>query len=298
VADISNPTSRVLDVLNFLAAHPIEAFTLAEIARHLGLSNGSAHRILTTMTEAHFLSRHPKHKTFTLGMAPVAIGEAALGKHRGLEIARREIGRLAVELNVQCTVNAVVEDYVLLLAKEGRPQTHDGLHRVGERWPIIPPVGLDLIAWSSEPEINAYLAKASAHLSESMQSHLLAALSIIRRRRYSIVAVGPALRRWRPTANLSIGRFRDSAYWSSIYALIGELSAAEIQLLDLSDASEIGIGYISAPVFSPAGTVSFNLTMSGMPNNLGAKKIEEYVEKLCAAAVVVTSETYGRLPNH
>lgn len=298
MAEISNPTSRVVDVLNFLAAHPTEAFTLAEIARQLELSNGSAHRILTTMAEAQFLSRDPKHKTFTLGMATVAIGEAALGKHRGLEIARREIGRLAVELNVQCTVNAVVENHVLLLAKEGKPQSHDGLHRVGERWPMIPPIGACLVAWSHEQDINAYLAKASSHLSESVQAHLLAALPMIRKRRYSIAAAGPTMRKWRQTANLPIGRFRDNDYWASVYALIGELSAIEIQLLDLDDARETGVGYISAPVFSPAGTVSFDLTMSGMPSNLDVKKIEEYTERLCAAAAVVTSEMYGRPPRN
>ncbi len=298
MADISNPTSRVLDVLNFLAAHPTESFSLAEIARHLGLSNGSAHRILTTMTDAHFLSRHPKHKTFTLGMATVAIGEAALGKHRGLEIARREIARLALELNVQCTITALVEEDVLLLAKEGRPHNHDGLHRVGERMPIIPPIGISLVAWSSEKDIKAYLAEASVHLSEPMRTYLEAAIPVIRRRRYSIASAGPAMRKLRQTVILPTGRPRDDAYWSSLYALIGELSAAEIQLLDIRDAGDSGIGYISAPVFSPAGTVSFDLLVTGMPINLSVKKIEEYAERLCAAAAVVTSETYGQAPKH
>ncbi len=296
MAGISNPTSRVLDVLNFLAAHPTEAFTLAEISRHLGITKSSAYRILATMTEAQFLSRHPRHKTFTLGMAPVAIGEAAQEKHRGIEIARREIARLAVELNVQCTVATIVEDDWLLLAKEGTPQTHGGLQRVGDRTPIILPIGIDLIAWSNEQDITAYLAKASAHLSEPMRTYLEAAISVIRRRGYSTAAAGPAWRKLRQTTILPIGRPRDSAYWSSLYELIGELTATEIQLMDIHDAGADGISYISAPVFSPTGTVSFGLIITGMPSNLSVEKIEEYAERLRAAAEIVTSETHGRAP--
>ena len=296
MADISNPTSRVLDILNFLAAHPTESFTLAEIARHLGLSNGSAHRILTTMTDAHFLSRHPKHKTYALGMAPVAIGEAALEKHRGLEIARRAIARLAVELNVQCTINAIVEDDVLLLAKEGRSQTQDSLHRVGERTPIVPPIGIGLIAWSSAKDIAAYLAQAAAHLSEPLQAHLQEALPLIRNRRYSIATAGPAMRKLRQTAIQRIGRPRDDAYWASLYALLGELTATEIQLFDIDDIGANGLSYISAPVFSPSGNVSFELMITGVPLNISVQTIKEFAEKLCATAAAVTSETYGQLP--
>ena len=92
--DSSGPNARVIDVMNFLAARPTESFTLTEIALHLGLSNGSAHRVLTTLAESQYLSRHPKTKTYSLGMALVAIGQAALAKHRDIDIARRELTRL------------------------------------------------------------------------------------------------------------------------------------------------------------------------------------------------------------
>ena len=54
VNETAGPNSRVIDVINFLAAHPTESFTLSEIARNVGLSNGSAHRVLTTMSGARF----------------------------------------------------------------------------------------------------------------------------------------------------------------------------------------------------------------------------------------------------
>jgi DNA-binding IclR family transcriptional regulator len=296
VPEDSNPTGRVIDVLNFLAAHPTEAFTLAEIARHLQLSNGSAHRVLMTMTRAQFLSRNEKHKTYSLGAAVVAIGQAAVEKHRGIEVARRELTRLAVELNVQCSANVVVDGDLLVLVKEGAPQSYLGLTRVGERRPFVPPWGICHVAWAGEEAIRTYVAKASAHLSKAGCTHLLAAFPPIRRRGYAIAARGPNTPEGRRTAVLPIGEVRDEAYWSTVFKMIGQLSLKELQLLSISDVGAEGIGYISAPVFSPTGAVSLQLVISGMPKNLSVKRVELCAERLCAAAALITSETHGRRP--
>jgi DNA-binding IclR family transcriptional regulator len=301
VPEASNPTSRVIDVLNFLAAHPTESFTLAEIARHVHLSNGSAHRILTTLAGAQYLSRNEKHRTYALGAAVVAVGQAAIEKHRGIDVARREIARLAVELNVQCTANTVVDDEILVLAKEGVAQSHLGLTRVGERRPLVPPVGMCLIAWSGEAAIGSYVAKAGTHLSAAMRAHLLAAFPAIRRRGYAIAALGRGSHKARQAMTLPNDQVRDAAYWSRVFELATQLTPDELQLLDAADGQAgngdgRGIGYISAPVFSPVGTVSLQLVLSGLPSDLTAKDIGIYAERLCAAAAVVTNETHGRRP--
>ena len=297
MAEPSNPTGRVIDVLNFLAAHPTETFTLAEIARNVGLSNGSAHRVLTKMAGAHFLSRNEKHRTYSLGMAMVAIGQAAVEKHRGIEIARREIARLAVELNVQCSANTVVDDEILVLVKEGTPQSHIGLTRVGERRPLVPPMGICHVAWSGEDVIQSYVWKAAGHLSESMRLHLLAAFPLVRKRGYAIAANGPSTGHSRKATFLPLDQRRDAAYWASVFELVGHLSPNEIQLLDAADAGADGISTISAPVFSPAGQVSFQLLVTGLPSDLSVQDIERYAEKLCATAALITSETHGRRPH-
>jgi DNA-binding IclR family transcriptional regulator len=296
VPEVSNPTGRVLAVLNFLAAHPTETFTLAEIARHLGLSNGSAHRILTTMAKAHFLSRNEKHRTYSLGVSLVAIGQAAIEKHRGIEIARREISRLAVELNLQCSANAVVDDELLVLVKEGTPQSHQGLTRVGERHLFVPPMGLCHVAWAGEEAIQYYLARVAMALSEEMRSHLLAAFPIIRRRGYAIAAYGPNSRKVGEATVLSMGQSSDRTYWPTALKLIGQLTLREVQLLDITDPAPDGFSYLSAPVFSPAGTVSLQLVLSGMPSDLSARKVERIAERLCATAALITNDTHGQAP--
>jgi DNA-binding IclR family transcriptional regulator len=248
------------------------------------------------MAGAHFLSRNEKHRTYSLGTAMVAIGQAAVEKHRGIEIARREIARLAVELNVQCSANAVVDDEVLVLIKEGTPQSHLGLTRVGERRPLVLPVGLCHVAWGGEAAIQAYIGKASPHLSEIVRTHLHSAFPLIRRRGYAIAVNGPGTGKSRQATVLPVDQVRDQAYWSSVFELVGQLSPNEVQLFDLGDAGADGISYIAAPVFSPAGMVSLTLVISGMPSSLSAPQIERYAERLCATAALITNEIHGRTP--
>ncbi len=297
MADVSNPTSRVLDVLNFLRAHPTESFTLAEIAGHLGLSNGTAHRILTTMAESRFLSRNERHKTYSLGIALVALGRAAVEKHRGIEIARKQIAQLASELNAQCSVTAIADGELLLLAKEGAPQSHDGLHQVGERTPLILPFAIGHIAWGSEQVIETYLSEASPYLSKALRKHTFAAISAIRRRGYAMAANGPAMRGLRQFMSSPNRHIRNDAYRAAVRDAISTMSEDELQLLNISSKPTAGLRYIAAPVFSPDGSVSLELFTSGLPSNLGAREIERYAERLCAAAAVVTEEVHGRYPS-
>ncbi len=293
---VSGSSGRIIDVINFLAAHPTESFTLSELSDHLGLSNGSAHRVLSALTDARYLSRHPKHKTYSLGVALVAIGQAALEKHRGVDIARREMARLTDELKAQCIATACVDDELLFLAKEGAPQTHDGLSCVGERRPFLPPLGIGHIAWADTAMVTAYMAKAPATFGEEMRDYLRRVLPVIRQRGYVIAANGPALRALRLTTTLPLHQQRDESYWQRLHQLIGALSEREVQLVDLADAVTDGVSYISVPVFSPTGAVTMELALSGMPDGLSLGEIERHIERLRAAAAIVISETHGRMP--
>ena len=60
---------RVVAVLNFLAAHPDESFTLSELARRLDLNKATCHALLMPLTQAGYLLRHPTRMNYTLGPA-------------------------------------------------------------------------------------------------------------------------------------------------------------------------------------------------------------------------------------
>jgi DNA-binding IclR family transcriptional regulator len=217
--------------------------------------------VLATMRDAQFLTRNEKHKTYSLGVAPIAIGQAAIEKHRGIEIARREMANLARELRVQCSVTGLVDDELLILVREGTPQADEGFSRVGER-----------------------------------RQYLLAAFSLVRERGYALVASGPAMRALRRARAQPPGQVRSDAALRSVHQLVGRLSAPELQMADARDAGAEGVSYIAAPVFSPNRTVSFQVVITGMPTNLDARSIKHFAERLCATAAIITNETHSWRP--
>jgi hypothetical protein len=93
------------------------------------------------------------------------------------------------------------------------------------------------------------------------------------------------------------GYIRNDAYWAAVRDAISAMSEDELQLLNIPSKPTTGLRYIAAPVFSPDGSVSLELVTTGLPSNLGAKEIERYTERLCAAAAVVTGEVHGRYPS-
>ena len=286
----SDPNHRPLRVIAFLAAHPLDSFSLTDIARELELSKGSAHRVLTALTEAGFANRHPRHKTYSLGLALVAIGQAALERHPGIQVTRREMARLAAELNVGCGAVAVAGQEYVLLAREGAPWAQDGLMLVGERRLLIPPIGICHMAWRKSDEVADYLARGEAYLSPELRQRVEESLPVIRHRGYAMAANGDGMRRLRAASVLAGGVAPGLADMPA-----GSVIADEYQLLDTAAAAR-GVNYISAPVFAADGSMCHEVVMSALPEGLSAAEIERFAARLCRAADIVTAETRGRAP--
>jgi DNA-binding IclR family transcriptional regulator len=229
-------------------------------------------------------------------MALIAVGQAALEKYRGLELARREMARLTIELNIQCSATALTGGDLLILARQGLPQSQSGLKRVGERRPIVPPMGICYIAWANGEAVENYLSMAAAHMSGSAYSWLRESLQIIRRRGYAACADGPHWRALSQATVRAIGRPRDTAYWTAIFNVIHRLTPKEIQLASFEEIDADGVAQVAVPIFSAEGRVVLQLVLSGFPRNMTAKKMDRYVEKLSSAAIAITSELHGRMP--
>ena len=181
--------TRAMGVIDLLAAHPGEAFTLSEIARRLDVNLASTHAILGTLTASGHLSRHPRHRTFTLGPALVATGSAALVAHPAIEAAREAAGGLAADTALQATVTALAGDAVVFVASAGRQQPHGVDVRVGQRVPLVPPLGTVFYAWAPPEEVDAWLSRG--RLAAPDGESLRAVLSTVRARGCSIGLEAP-----------------------------------------------------------------------------------------------------------
>jgi DNA-binding IclR family transcriptional regulator len=150
--------SRSVDVLNFLAAHAPEQFTLSDISAALGINLSSTHALLNTLEAAGYVIRHPRLRSYSLGASVVALGNAALQSHPAIACANDEAQRLGAELSLSVAVTADAGDDIVFLGRMGEHRPRDIDAYAGQRIPLSPPVGAVFVAWG-DPE--GWLAKAA-----------------------------------------------------------------------------------------------------------------------------------------
>jgi DNA-binding IclR family transcriptional regulator len=264
--------TRALRILDFLAAHPTESFTLSEMAKHLDLSLGSAHAVLNAMTEAGYLVRHPSHKTYRLGPSTIAVGHAAVESHPIIDIARDEMRRIAQELDLECMASVPLGDELVMVARAGRPRPGGPLAMVGARLPLVPPLGTMYVAWSEPEEIEAWLARADPTEPRERIARYREVLASARALGYSV-------------GILVDGRAE------AVAPVEGDPTQ-----LDLDPDTAYTVTYIAATAFDESGRVALVINLDGFRALLQPRAIIDIAARLTHAADAVTRAAHGRLP--
>jgi DNA-binding IclR family transcriptional regulator len=287
--------TRAIDILNFMAARPTEAFSLSELVEHLQVNFASCHAILTVLTKDGFLERHPKHRTYSLGPALVAIGHAALESHPAIDIARDEARELAQQLDLEILLTARTGGDLIALARAGRYVAPNAALRVGQRVPMIPPLGAPFMAWAPEAQLRQWLADAPAGARDPAPYQRL--LSLIRERGYAVTLQNPV----RSQLGEVIANMSDSphepALRNRMTSLIGELGLDVYHLAAIDPAQVYEIGMLSAPIFNVHGHATFTLSLLGFKGAMSAAELQALADRLMACCMIVTRKSNGRVPS-
>lgn len=281
--------TRTVALLDFLAAHPDERFGLSDLARRLGMSKATAHALTAALTESGYLLRHPVDKTYSLGPALVAIGNAAASREfEVVDYARDEMRRLADELHVMCVASATLGDEIVILAHSGDLGPLAPSVRVGHRLPLTPPLGTVFMAWSGPDAIDGWLRRLGPGASDAEVERYRAAIATVRRRGYSLALEADA--RIRLGEALAV---RDE----QIAALVDELGHEEYILGELEHSSSYRLSMIAAPVFGADRTIALVLTLFGFRDLLPAGAVPRLGDRLLESAERVTKALHGRAPD-
>ncbi|MBV8982335.1 MAG: helix-turn-helix domain-containing protein [Acidimicrobiia bacterium] len=287
---------RVVAVLNFLAAHPDESFSLSELARRLDLNKATCHALLMTLTEAGYLLRHPTRMTYMLGPALVAIGGAAQGQFQAVDFAREEMRALAEETSLECIASTVVGDEIVILSRSGAALPFGASVALGQRLPLVPPLGSVFMAWAEPDDIDGWLQRQHSWASEEQLDRYQAALTAVRRRGYAVsldadarLQVGQAL--------ASLGdEGRSQPVRGMLERLLDELSREDYFLIEVEPRSEYRVNTMGAPVFGPGGNVELGLFLVGFRGVIRGEDVIEHGERLAQATRNVTKAIHGEEP--
>jgi DNA-binding IclR family transcriptional regulator len=281
-------TERTVAILNFLASHPRDRFSLSELCRQTGLSKATAHAQVTALSDAGYLLRHSADKTYSLGPALIAIGTAAAAaQYDVVDVAREQMQRLSDELGVQTVASAVLGEEMILLARTGKPEPMGVSVQIGARVPLVPPLGTAFLAWAPAAEVETWLRRLGPEASDGELERYRLALDTVRRRGYTIGLDADA--------RVRLGRAIEEH--GDPRGAIEDLGHAEYILTELESAPAYRLSLMAAPVFGSDGRVALTLTLFGFRQPLRADEVPRYAKRLLEATANVTRAIAGREPD-
>lgn len=274
---------RTVAVLNHLAADPGAQVSLSELARELELNKATAHALLTSLVDHGYLVRDPRAKTFSLGPALIALGNAAATANPAAHLAAAPMADLATELDLECVASTAVGDEIVILATSG---THRPLGiniQPGLRLPLVPPLGTVFVAWAGTDAIDRWLGTLGPNVDPPRLARYREALEAVRARGYSVGLGGDEQQRL-------VESLQDDTGPRTVEA--GE----EYALVELAESTPYRLNHIGAPVFDAAGRVAIALFLIGFRGQIPASDVPAYAQRLVAAAAEVTAALDGRVP--
>jgi DNA-binding IclR family transcriptional regulator len=299
----SPQTDRVIAVIELLTAHPGADFTLAELARRLGVSKPTCYPMLAALTRSGWLLRHPTRKTYRLGPALVPAGRAAAAGAPVVELARPRMAELAETCGLACVCLApsadalVVVDVVGSAASSGKPF---GL-RLGDRVPPRPPLGAVLVAWEDDDAIDAWLRRASSNAPEERLARYTGDLAAVRERGYAVELRAPIQERVALLADELRTAVRDRRATAHIHDLldqaVSELADEDVLLTDIDAERSYLPSSINAPVFDVDGSVALVVCLVDAPAPLPGPAIVAIGERVREVTTELTRSLRGRLPS-
>jgi DNA-binding IclR family transcriptional regulator len=293
VGQRSNPTERVVRVLETLRAHPGEGLRFADLVRGADVSQATGHAILLTLVDAGYVVRDEGTRTFTLGPAIVGLGTAAQESFPAVRAAAADLAALARRTGLPCSAARVVEQSITVLDVIGAEDATLPLG-IGTRVPFAPPFGAIHVAWSGDDEIDAWIARAPRPTLSRARL-----LDVIEDHRRTHLAVAP----YTPSSS----RLREALGELAVDALASDVRERTLELLATIDeldytrdallrAEALPVNTLTAPVFDGAASTAFAVALHLADPALAISTVTDLGAELLATTEKITADLGGRLP--
>ena len=281
---------RSVAVLELLAGHPNERFTLSEVARRCDLNKATAHALLSTLSEHGVLLRHPQEKRYSLGPRLVAIGEAARRGYSAVDFVPAVLEDLSAGMGKWTRAFVRTGDRVEVVAQARAPSDVDRSRDVV--LPLVAPIGVLWMAWSDAPTVEAWLARA---VTGAAVRPALDVLPVVRRNGFAVTLASPE---WRALSEPSQSRAtRKEPEPGELRALLAALGRRPVLVSGIDDRSSYQVGEVAAPVFGMSGAVELTVAVSGLDRReLRGDELRTLAERVKAAGDDLTTAIRGRRP--
>jgi DNA-binding IclR family transcriptional regulator len=238
---------RVAAILNFIAEHPGQGFTLTDLVKALKLSRATCHALLAGLVEVGYLYR-ASDKQYVLGPALVALARSAAEHASPLKIAQSEMRALADEFDAICSAYFREGDEIVVGGRATSVSNLGWSLKPGTRLKLRAPFGGIYYAWSPRAEAEAWLDTCIPTPTPEQKSAALESMAFTREHGFAFCVRNPhVLERQEPPEQMFGGLQTEFP----VYV------AAE-----LDPDQEYQLASVTAPVFDSSGHVAFVLGLT------------------------------------
>jgi flavin reductase (DIM6/NTAB) family NADH-FMN oxidoreductase RutF/DNA-binding IclR family transcriptional regulator len=208
--------------------------------------------------------------------------------------ARPHIERLAQELECEAAVLVGVNDDELTTAMSSYGGRAAMRERLGDRIPLMPPIGEAYIAGQSPEVVERWLSKSSSQEPDVIEKY--------RQRLELVAARGAALATIAPGGEAAYRELHDAMFeYSSgaltpareraVRAVIARMSTF-FATVDLTDGELYDVGSVVVPVHNPEGDISMVVRLTQLPRGVSGRTVEAWVSRLKEAAAAIEGELH------
>jgi DNA-binding IclR family transcriptional regulator len=279
--------SRSIDIIEFLARFPERSFTLSALVRATGINVSSCHAVLNRLTERGYLARCPEQKTYSLGPSLIATGQAALKSQPLVARAQRAAQELVRDVGAPVLLSTTVAGEILAVLALEDAEGRAPVMWVGERLPLLPPLGAAFLAWASDEAVEAWIASRESPPDPRLAEEWRRNLELTRQRGFQIsmrAANGPTIGSL--MLEMAAGA-QGGEYKSDLRRLVNTLEDYNPQPEAVLPDELYDVMMIAAPIFDANGDAVFNLSLGSFEQKLSGATINAYAERLVRACVGV-----------
>jgi hypothetical protein len=166
--------------------------------------------------------------------------------------------------------------------------------RLGDRIPLMPPIGEAYIAGQSLEVVERWLSKSSSQEPDVIEKY--------RQRLELVAARGAALATIAPGGEAAYRELHDAMFeYSSgaltpareraVRAVIARMSTF-FATVDLTDGELYDVGSVVVPVHNPEGDISMVVRLTQLPRGVSGRTVEAWVSRLKEAAAAIEGELH------
>jgi DNA-binding IclR family transcriptional regulator len=281
---------RAMNIFDVLSKRPLARLTLSEISRATGIHKATCSSVLATMV-SHGLIHRDDNRRYSIGSGLVKLGYAYTQRFTPLVVGRTDVVELVAHTGLSCAVIGREDDELIILDILGNPEPAHLQMRIGNRIPLVPPVGTIFKAWAGQDELEDWLEQMSREFGGQTAAYQ-SAVAALRARGFSLGG--------EHDFNLELEAAIRRAHQQGDDVRVMEVAlivASKIRNYNSAEGTDAEpINSVIAPVFDSSGHVITTLNLFGEFGKVRHSDLPGIVPHLLATAVRITQKSSGILP--